>query len=170
MELTDLVKALLIDTANDLKGSASRIFMARAVKELGPGGQRRAEREPGWNRVTICKGTHEWESGFACIDAFSARGRKCAEDHLPNLLSDIKGIVDSQSQTDPRFRTNRLYTRLSAAEVRRQLIAQEGYTDEELPTIQTINTKLKDLGYFPKKVAKTQPRKKSLRPTPSLTK
>ena len=110
------------------------------------------------------------ESGFACIDAFSARGRKRAEDHLPNLLSDIKGIVDSQSQTDPRFRTNRLYTRLSAAEVRRQLIAQEGYTDEELPTIQTINTKLKDLGYFPKKVAQTQPPKKSLRPTPSLAK
>ena len=47
MELTDSVKALLIDTANDLTGSASRIFMARAVKELGPGGQRRAERELG---------------------------------------------------------------------------------------------------------------------------
>ena len=170
MELTASLKALLIDTANELKGSASRIFMARTVKDLGPGGQRRAERELGWNRVTIRKGTHELESGFVCIDAFSARGRKRAEDHLPNLLDDIKGIVDSQSQTDPRFRTNRLYTRLSAAEVRRQLIAQKGYTDEELPTIQTINTKLKDLGYFPKKVAKTQPQKKSLRLMPSLTK
>ena len=48
--------------------------------------------------------------------------------------------------------------------MRRQLIAQKGYTDAELPTTETINTKLNDLGYFPKKVAKTQPQKKSPRP------
>jgi hypothetical protein len=168
MELTDSLKALLIDTAKQLKGSARRIFMARAVKELGPGGQRRAEGELGWNRVTIRKGTHEVESGFACIDAYSARGRKRAEDHLPNLLDDIKDIVDSQSQTDPKFRTNRLYSRLSAAEVRRQLIGQKGYNDEQLPTVQTISTKLNQLGYFPKKVAKTRPQKNFPRPMRSL--
>jgi hypothetical protein len=102
-------------------------------------------------------------------DNFSARGRKRAEDHLPNLLTDIRAIVDSQSQTDPQFRTNRLYTRLGAAAVRQQLMAQKGYTDAELPTTQTINTKLNDLGYFPKKVAKTQPQKKFRKPTPSLS-
>ena len=48
---------------------ARRIFLARTVKELGPGGQRRAERELGWNRVTIRKGTHELESGFRCLDS-----------------------------------------------------------------------------------------------------
>ena len=37
--------------------------------------------------------------------------------------SDLKDIVDGQSQTDPRFRTDRLYTRLSAAGPRRQLIS-----------------------------------------------
>ena len=95
--------------------------MARTVKELGPGGQRRAERELGWSRVTIRKGTHELDSGFTCLDAFAARGRKPVEAHLPTLLHDMKAIVDSQSQTDPRFRTTRLSTRLSAAEVRRQL-------------------------------------------------
>ena len=57
------------------------------------------------------------------------------------------------------FRTARLYTRLSAAEVRRQLIAQKGYTDEALPTVQTITSKLNALGYYPKKVAKSQPQK-----------
>jgi hypothetical protein len=111
MELTDSLKALFIDTAKTLKGSARRLFMARTVKELGPGGQRRAERELGWNRITIRKGTHELDSGFICLDAFSARGRKRAEDHLPHLLDDLAAIVDSQSQTDPRFRTQRLYTR-----------------------------------------------------------
>jgi hypothetical protein len=167
MECTDSLKALFVETARSLKGSARRLFMARTVKELGPGGQRRAERDLGWSRVTIRKGTHELESGFQCLDAFSARGRKRAEDHLPHLLSDIKALVDSQSQTDPQFRTTRLYTRLSAAEVRRQLIAQKGYTDDALPTVQTLTTKLNALGYYPKKVAKSQPQKKFQKPTPS---
>jgi hypothetical protein len=170
MELTDSLKALFIDTATTLKGSARRIFMARTVQELGPGGQRRAERELGWSRVTIRKGTRELESGVPIQDNFAARGRKRAEAHLPCLLTDIRALVDSQSQTDPQFRTNRLYTRLSATEVRRQLIAQKGYTDAELPTVQTIGTKLNDLGYFPKKVAKTQPQKKSPKPMPSSSK
>ncbi len=167
MELTDSLKALFIDTATTLKGSARRIFMARTVKELGPGGQRRAERDLGWSRVTIRKGTGELESGIPLQDNFAARGRKRAEVHLPTLLTDIQAIVDSQSQTDPQFRTTRLYTRLSAAEVRRQLIAQKGYADADLPTVQTISTKLTALGYYPKKVAKTQPQKKSRKRTPS---
>lgn len=169
MEFTDSLKALFMETAQSLKGSNRRLFMARTVKELGPGAQRRAERELGWNRATIRKGTHELDSGLRCLDAFSARGRKRAEAHLANLLHDIKAIVDSQSQTDPQFRTHRLYTRLSAAEVRRQLIAQKGYTDAELPTVQTITTKLNALGYFPKKVAKSQPQKKFQKPTRSST-
>ena len=62
------------------------------------------------------------------------------------------------------------HTRLSAAEVRRQLIAQQGYTHEELPTVQTITTKLNTLGYFPKKVAKSRPQKKSHKPMRSSIK
>ena len=167
MELTDSLKALLAETARALKGGARRVFMARTVKELGPGGQRRAERELGWNRVTIRKGTRELESGFAIVNAFALRGRKRAEERLPHLLADITAIVDGQSQADPRFRTNRLYTRLTAAEVRRQLISQKGYTDEELPTVQTIGAKLNALGYTLRAVAKTRPQKRSPRPTPS---
>jgi len=98
-------KAMLKYAADELKGSARRIFMAETVKELGSGGQRWAERELGWNRGTIRKSTHELDSGFKCLDAFSLRGRKKAEDHLPNLLEDIRSIVDPQSQTDPTFRT-----------------------------------------------------------------
>jgi Rhodopirellula transposase DDE domain len=161
MELTDSLKSLCIETAKSLKGSARRLFMARTVKELGAGGQRRAERELGWGRMTIRKGTHELESGFTCLDAFAARGRKRVEVHLPHLLPDIRAIVDSQSQADPQFRTRRLYTRLSAAEVRQQLITHKGYADDDLPTVQTITAKLNALGYYPKKVAKSQPQKKS---------
>jgi hypothetical protein len=170
MELTDSLKTLLIETAKSLQGSARRLFMARTVKELGPGGQQRAARELRWGRVTIRKGLHELDSGVICVDAFALRGRKRAEAHLPNLLTDIHAIVDSQSQADPHFRSNRLYTRLTAAEVRRQLIAQKGYADTILPTAETIGTKLNELGYFPQKVAKSQPQKNCQKRTPSSTK
>jgi hypothetical protein len=168
MELTEEVKVLVLNTAKDLKGSARRMFMARTVEALGEGGQRLAERELGWNRGTIRKGMHEVAHGIACVDGFRLRGRKRSEDHLPSLLIDITAIVDGQSQADPQFRTTRLYTRLTATEVRRQLIAKFGYTDEELPTAETIGTKLNMLGYYPKKVAKSQPQKNFPRPTPSL--
>jgi Rhodopirellula transposase DDE domain len=169
MELTASLKTLLIETAKSLKGSARRLFMARTVKELGPGGQQRAARELRWGRMTIRKGLHELARGVMCVDAFALRGRKRAEAHLPNLLTDIQAIVESQSQADPQFRSNRLYTRLTAAEVRRQLIAHKGYSDATLPTAETIGTKLNKLGYYPQKVAKSQPQKNSQKPTPSLT-
>jgi len=169
MELTDELKVFLGETARTLKGSARRVFMARAVRDLGEGGQRRAERELGWSRVLVRKGRHELDSGITCVDGFALRARKKAEEHLPQLLTDIVTIVDSQSQTDPQFRTRRLYTRLTAGEVRRQLIAQHGYTSEELPCERTIATKLNRLGYTLTKVAKSQPQKKSPRPTRSST-
>ena len=62
MELTPEVKSLLIETAKELKGSARWLFMARTVKALGKGGQRKAERELGWDRKTIRKGMRELES------------------------------------------------------------------------------------------------------------
>lgn len=159
MELTASMVTLFQETGKALKGSARRLFMARTVKELGKGGQRRAERVLGWERKTMRKGMHELESGITCEDAFNLRGRKRTEEHLPNLLVDLQAIVDSQSQVDPQFRTNRLYTRLDGAEVRRQLIEQKGYQEEELPTVQTIVNKLNALGYYPQQVAKSQPKK-----------
>lgn len=170
MNLSDSLKTLFIETAQTLKGHARRRFMAQAVKELGRGGQRRAERELGWNRETIRKGMREVKSGLICLDNFTARGRKRAEDHLPNLLTDITALVDRQSQTDPQFRTQRLYTRLDAAEVRQQLIVQKGYTEAELPTVRTITAKLNAMGYYPQKVAKSEPQKRSRRRMPSSTK
>ncbi len=167
MELVEEVKELLIQAGKALKGCERRLFMARTVRALGEGGQRLAEEELGWNRGTIRKGEHELESGIVCLDAFKQRGRKRSEERLPNLLKDLTAIVDGQSQVDPQFRTSRLYTRLTATEVRRQLIAHYDY-DDELPTAETIATKLNELGYYPKKVAKSQPKKNCLQPMPSL--
>ena len=160
MELTGPVKDYLQGTADSLAGGDRRLFMARTVRLLGPAGQRQAERELGWNRVTIRKGMHERTSGIRCLDAFCLRGRQRAEEHLPALLTDIKALVDSQCQTDPSFQTQRLYTRLTAATVRKQLIAQKGYTDEELPTAETIRCKIHQVGYRLRKVQKCKPKKR----------
>ena len=160
-ELSAELRSIYSKTAQALKGSPRRQFMARIVKSLGRGGQSYAAREFHWGRNTIRKGMSELESGIAIEDRFSALGRKKAEEKLPHLLADIQAIVDGQSQTDPTFQNNRLYTRLSAAEVRKQLIAHKGYTDEALPTEETIRVKLKELGYQLRAVQKSRPQKNS---------
>jgi hypothetical protein len=169
VELTDEVKDYLRQTAAGLRGFDRRLFLARTVRLLGSSGQRLAERELGWSRVTIRKGTHELDSGIRCADAFCLRGRKRAAEHHPGLLDDIRGLIDGQSQTDPTFHSQRLYTRLSAAEVRRQLILHGGYADATLPSAETIRRQMHDAGYSLRKVAKCRPKKSCPRRTPSST-
>jgi hypothetical protein len=79
----------LIETVEKSKGRERRFFMARTLKELGMGGQRQAERELRWDRSTIGKGMHELERGIICLDAFSQRGRKAIEEHMPRECRSI---------------------------------------------------------------------------------
>lgn len=157
IQLSDSLRSLYIRTAQKLKGSDRRQFMAEVVKGWGRGGATIAERELGWNRRTIRKGMQELEHGMSIADSFRLRGSKSTEHRLPNLLEDICSIVEPQSQTDPSFDSTRLYTRLSAAQVRHQLIEIKGYQDEELPTAEVIRQRLNQLGYGLKRVAKTKP-------------
>ncbi len=156
--LTDSLKALLKDTATRLQGTERRQFMAQVVQSLGRGGGVQAERELSWNRGTVRKGLYELEHG-PIRDAFEQRGRKPVEAKLPQLLADIQAIVEPQTQADPTLTSQRLYTRLSAPEVRRQLMAQKGYSDAELPSDEVIRQRLNQLGYRLKRVAKTKPQK-----------
>jgi hypothetical protein len=153
--------------ADALTGADKRLFKARVVEALGPGGQRIAERELRWNRVTVRKGQRELTSGFRCADNFAARGRNRLEKRLPNLLDDIREIAESYSATDSTFRTTRQYTRLTAREVRRRLVEEKGYTNEELPMERTINNKLNGLGFQLRAVTKSRPKKRSPKPMPS---
>lgn len=160
IRLTDGVKALYIKTATKLKGSDRRQFMAEVVRGLGIGGQTLAERELGWNRRTIRKGMRELTRGEPIVDGYARSGRKRIEEKLPDLLADIQALVDPQAQTDPSFKTTRLYSRLSVAEVRRQLIEQKGYEDEALPSVETLRRRLNALGYTVKRVVKAKPQKR----------
>ncbi len=160
MELGESVINFLKKTAAVLKGSARRVFMADAVEQLGPGGQRQAERKLGWARTTIRLGQRESGSGMCCVAAYNLRGRKPVEFRLPNLLGDIKAIADGFSQTDPQFRNKRLYTRLTVSELRRQLVEQKGYSKEALPGDEALRLRMNRLGFTLKKVQKSKPLKK----------
>jgi hypothetical protein len=167
MTITDEMCGLVARTAKSMgHGAERRRYMADTIASLNLG-QREAQTLFGWGRDTIRKALHEHRTGVTCCDAFSQRGRKPIEHRLPHLLNDIRDLVQDQCQTDGTFKTTRLYCRLSAATVRRQLIARKGYFEEELPTIQTITTKLNTLGFRLRKVAKCRPLKKYRRPTRS---
>jgi transposase len=150
---------LIRQTADTFSGAERRRFMARTVEQLDLS-QRQAQRYFGWSRDTLRKAQHEARSGITCCDATSARGRKPAEFHLPHLLDDIRAIAQDHCQTDPSFQTTRLYCRLTAAEVRQQLVDRKGYAKEAVPSIQTIGGKLNALGFRLRKVAKCRPQKK----------
>jgi len=141
-KLSSAIKNFLNETRSKLKGSERRKFMANVVRLLGKGGQRLAERELGWDRETIIRGTKELASGFGCVDHYSGRGRHRIEQQLPNLLDDIKEIVDPVSQCDPTFRTAQLYSPITAKEVLRRLIEDKHYSLDQVPTMRTISNKL----------------------------
>jgi hypothetical protein len=159
MELTEAVAALLRKTAKAFHGARRRRYMAETVEAFGLS-QRQAERQLGWAHDTVSKALHELHSGITCVDNFSARGRQPCEFHLPHLLQDIRDLVKDSLQTDPTFQSTRLYCRLSAAEVRKQLIECRGYTDGRLPTVQAIGEKLNHLGFRLRSVTKSRPQKK----------
>jgi transposase len=160
MSLTPEMCAFIQQTVCSFKtGAPRRRYMAQTLETFGLS-QREAQRQFGWSRNALRKALQERRTGMTCLDAFARRGRKPAEFHLPRLLDDIKDLVKDHVQTDPTFQTTRLYCRLTAATVRRQLIARKGYTHQQLPSIETITNKLNDLGFRLRKVAKCRPQKK----------
>src|SRR5262249_58604257 len=139
MELSPEMRSWLMETARSFHGAQRRRFLAQTVQALGLR-QRQAALALGWARDTVRKGLHELHSGITCFDNFSARGRKPIEVRLPSLLADISDLVQDHLQTDPTFQTTRLYCRVSAAEVRRQLIDRKGYPQRQVAAVQNSHT------------------------------
>ncbi|WP_419616813.1 ISAzo13-like element transposase-related protein, partial [Thiolapillus sp.] len=127
---------------------------------LGWGGQRYVEKTFGWDRKTIRKGQQERDAGEPALDGRCSSGRKKAEEHCPRLLDDIVDILDTTGQTDPTFRSTRIYTPITAREVRRRLLEQKGYTDSQLIGERSLRTKLNMLGYRPQRIRKCKPHKR----------
>lgn len=159
-KLTEKIKSSLKDAAKKLTGFKKRAFMAQVTIDYFDASPRKAETELGWSRQAIATGLKELETGIICVDNYRARGRKKTETLLPNLEEDIKSLVETYSQADPKFQTNFAFTKMSARAVREALIQEKGYNDEELPCRQTIGDILNRMGYSLKKTQKIKPLKK----------
>ena len=134
--------------------------MAQVVELLGWGGQRLAEQRFGWDRKTIRKGQHELYSGEPVVDGRYRSGRKRAEGHLPRLIEDICAIVEPTGQADPTFKSTRVYSPITAKEVRVRLIRERGYSDQALIGERSLRSKLNELGYRPQRIKKCEPIKR----------
>lgn len=167
--LDEKIICIYKETSAALKGSDRRLFQAKITNEYLDGNPNRAESVFGWGRNTVKLGLKELEMGYSCYVEIHERGNKRTEEKLPNLEQDIKAIVEPQSQVDPKFKTSLHYTRITAKAVRKALLADKGYTDQELPTERTISNILNRLGYTLKRVLKTTPQKKPKRPMRSST-
>ena len=141
------VKATFRDAARKLTGAKKRAFTAQVALDYFDGSARKTERELGWDRVSVQRGLDSLKTGIEYVDNYSARGRKKSEERLPKLAQDMRDLVDSQAQADPKFQTPFRYLKVSAQAVRDQLIVEKGYEDEALPCRQTIGDILNRLGY-----------------------
>ena len=122
----------------------------------------------GFGRQTVELGMNEKRTGLICHGNYAPCGKKKAEEASPQLEEDIRNLVDPESQADPQLRNTFAYTRITARAVRRKLIQEKGWQDDQLPKERTICNMLNRMGYKLRKVQKTRPEKKFRKPMPSL--
>lgn len=152
---------LLISAARRLKGAERRGFQAEVCCRLCDGSPRKAEQRFGWGRGTVAKGLREQQTGeVETRQGPERRGRRRSEDQNPQLAVDIRLIVEPQTQADPELKTSRLYTNLSAREIR-QALRKKGYAKEQLPSERTIRDILNRMNYRLKRIQKGKPLKKT---------
>lgn len=142
-----------------------RIAIGYVVATLLDGKPRTAEKVFGWKRTMVQLGVDEYRSGIQCINDISGRKRPRVEERDPQLLADIKEIIDPQSQSDARLRTTLLYTKLTAPHVHMAL-QKKGWSAKDLPTIRTLSNILNRHGYRLRRVEKSKVQKKTSIPTP----
>lgn len=153
---------LLVSAAKQLKGRQRRIFLAQVCETLCDGSPRKAEERFGWGRETVAKGLLEQDRNepFSSQVSPSRRGRQRSEEANPQLAVDIRLIVEPHTHTDPELKTERQYTNLSAAEVRKALL-NKGYQEAQLPSERTIRDILNRMNYRLKRIQKGKPLKKT---------
>ncbi len=146
---------------------ARRHAMGDVTLALLDGKQRVAEDVFGWNRGAVELGVHEYQSGIACVNDTSARGKPKTEDKHPKLLAEIQAIMEPHSESESSLRTTLLYTNMTAKTVREALM-QKGWSEQSLPSVRTISNLLNRQDYRLRTVAKSKVQKKRTRLMPSL--
>ncbi len=141
-----------------------RAAMGDATLSLLDGKPRIAEDVFGWNRATVELGVNEFRTKIVCVNDLSNRRKPKAEEKDPRLLADIIEIMNPHSQAESHLRTTLLYTNMTAKAVYDALL-EKGWSEETLPTTQTISNILDRHNYRLHTVAKTKVQKKHLKQT-----
>lgn len=160
MENLNTLVANIKEVAEKITGSQKRRIAAMLAIQFCDGSPRKAEREFGFSRDCVMTGLGELQSGVRCFDDYSGRGRIQTEIAHPGMEEDIHDILKEHSQTDPTFNSSLRYSKITATEVRDNLITEKGYSPEVIPSRQTIGTILNRLGYRLRKVLKSKPIRK----------
>ena len=146
---------------------ARRQAMGDVTMALLDGKRRVAEDVFGWNRRAVELGIHEYQTGIACINDITTRGKQKIEDKHPTLLAEIQAIMEPHSESESSLRTTLLYTNMTARTVREALM-QKGWPEQSLPSVRTIANLLNRQNYRLRTVAKSKVQKKQTKPMPSL--
>ncbi len=154
------VDELLVAAARRLKGRQRRLFVAEVCGKLCDASPRKAEERFGWGRETVAKGLREQNGEAEAVKRSPHGGRQRSEDKNPQLATDIRAIVEPHTQADPELKTTRMYTNMSAGEVREALLAT-GYAEEQVPSERTLRDILNRMNYRLKRIQKGKPLKKT---------
>jgi len=153
-------KNLIKDACKRLTGYKRREYQAHITMKYFGESPNKAERVMGWGRECVAKGLNEVRSGIRCLDNYQGRGIKKTEEKIPGIKEDIISIVEPQTQADPAVKTSLTYTRITGKALRKALIDEKGYKDEDLPCENTLINMLNRMGYNLKRVQKSKPVKK----------
>ena len=145
---------------------ARRRAMGDVTMSLLDGKRRVAEDVFGWNRGAVELGIHEYQTGIACINDITARGKPKTEDKHPKLLAQIQAIMEPHSESQPSLRTTLLYTNMTAKTVHEALV-QKGWSEQSLPSVRTISNLLNRQDYRLRTVTKSKVQKKPTKQMPS---
>ena len=145
---------------------ARRQAMADATKTLLKGKARVAEAVFGWGRTTVELGMNELRTGIICLNDLSKRRKLKTEEKCPQLVMDLRAVMDPESQAQSHLRTHFSYTNMTATAVRSALL-EKGWSSETVPTVRTLSNILNRQNYRLRSVTKTQVQKKRNIPTRS---
>ena len=162
-ELVDLISRLI----DLIPWPARRCAMGDVTLSLLDGKHRVAEDVFGWGRSVVEVGIKEFQTGISCVNDISQRLKPKTEVKKPELLVEIRNIMEPHSESESHLRTNLLYTNMTAEAVYDALV-EKGWSAESLPTVRTISNILLRNNYRLRTVAKTKVQKKQQKPTLSL--
>lgn len=161
-EIVELISRL-IDLA---PWPVRRRAMGDVTMTLLDGKPRVAEDVFGWGRAAVEVGIKEFQTDVLCVNDLSARCKPKTEEKNPELIAEIRTIMEPDSEAESHLRTTFLYTNMTAQAVYNALV-EKGWSEESLPSLRTISNILNRQGYRLRTVAKTKVKKKRRKPTQS---